>query len=94
MHCRYTPIFGSMAYERKNEKHDEIPYEESVAAIGELIKAGKIRHWGISNENAVGVIKFLEAAKKLGVPPPVSIQNDFAMVDRRFEQVIARNPKP
>lgn len=83
---RYTPTFGSLGYVRSNERSDDISYEESVGAIGELIKAGKIRHWGISNENAVGVLKFIEAAKKLGVAPPVSIQNDFSMVDRRFEQ--------
>ena len=57
-----------------------------MVITGELIKAGKIKFWGISNENAVGVIHFIAAARKLGVPPPISIQNDFAMVDRRFEQ--------
>jgi len=148
-----------------------VAIEEQVAAIGELIKSGKIRYWGLSNENAFGVTKvraasaprgnlldftirgqaridpsrlsarhfaaapaslprtcrryanvrlpclvstraysdtgpalpplfrrppsplsalltaqFVHACEKLGVPLPVSIQNDFAFVDRRFEQ--------
>uniref|UniRef100_A0A7S0YZV7 NADP-dependent oxidoreductase domain-containing protein n=1 Tax=Hemiselmis tepida TaxID=464990 RepID=A0A7S0YZV7_9CRYP len=83
---RNTPTFGALDYQRSKDNDDDVSFDESVGAIGELIKAGKVKHWGISNENAVGVVKYLEAAKRLGVPPPVSIQNDFALVDRRFEQ--------
>ena len=46
-----------------------------VLAVGELIKAGKVRHWGLSNESAHGVTMFCEAAKRLGVPLPITIQN-------------------
>jgi hypothetical protein len=42
--------------------------------MGELIKAGKIKAWGVSNETTFGVCKMCEAAKRLGVPLPVSIQ--------------------
>uniref|UniRef100_A0A7S1DKA7 NADP-dependent oxidoreductase domain-containing protein n=1 Tax=Hemiselmis andersenii TaxID=464988 RepID=A0A7S1DKA7_HEMAN len=83
---RGTPTFGALEYKRSMDNDDDVSFDESVGAIGELIKAGKVKHWGISNENAVGVMRFLESAKRLGVPPPVSIQNDFALVDRRFEQ--------
>ena len=40
------------------------------------------RHWGLSNETSYGVAQMCEAAKRLGVPPPISIQNDFAPVYR------------
>jgi len=83
---RYTPLFGELAYARSKERDDAVSIEEQVAAIGELIKSGKVRYWGLSNENAFGVTLFVQACKKLGVPLPVSIQNDFAFVDRRFEQ--------
>lgn len=83
---RYTPCFGALGYVRANERQDAVAIEEQVAAIGELIKSGKIRYWGLSNENSFGVTKFVHACQKLGVPLPVSIQNDFAFVDRRFEQ--------
>jgi hypothetical protein len=39
---------------------------------------GKIREWGVSNETTFGVCRMAEAAKRLGVKPPVSIQNDGA----------------
>jgi aryl-alcohol dehydrogenase-like predicted oxidoreductase len=84
---RYTPLFGELSYKRGSERgHDSVDMEETVSAVGELIKAGKIRYWGLSNENAFGVTKFVHVCQKLGVPLPVSIQNDFAFVDRRFEQ--------
>jgi len=83
---RYTPVFGELSYKRASERADAVTIEEQVAAIGELIKSGKIRYWGLSNENAFGVTKFVHACEKQGVPLPVSIQNDFAFVDRRFEQ--------
>ena len=53
-----------------------------VLAVGELIKAGKVRHWGLSNETAYGVTRFCEAAKRLGVPLPITIQNDYSLGDR------------
>jgi len=44
------------------------PYiKETVAALGELIAAGKIRHYGLSNETTYGVCEFVRAADELGV---------------------------
>lgn len=42
--------------------------------MGELIKAGKVKHWGVSNETTFGICQLCETAKRLGVPLPVSIQ--------------------
>jgi len=85
--ARYTPMFGFKAYERRLERTSEaVPsIDEQVAAMGELMKAGKIRAWGLSNENGVGVTLFLESARRLGVPAPATIQNDFSLVQRKFE---------
>ena len=82
---RYTNIFAARAYKRAGERAST-PIDEQVSAMGELLAAGKIRAWGLSNENAHGVARFLEAAARLGVPPPVSIQNDFSLLHRRFEE--------
>ena len=61
-------------------------FEEICLAMGELIKSGKIRGWGMCNDNAFGLTACCEVAKRLGVPPPVSMQNDFSMNDRRAEE--------
>ena len=60
-------------------------FERQVKAVGKLIKAGLIKHWGLSNENAYGITMFCLAADKLGVPRPVSCQNDFSMLNRTYE---------
>lgn len=85
---RYAPVFGKRQYiysAASADGADGAPIEESVAAIGELIKAGKVRFWGLSNETPFGLCAFAAAAKKLGVPAPVSVQNDYSLLDREFD---------
>lgn len=53
-----------------------------VQAVGELIKVGKIKNWGLCNETAYGVTMFCETANRLGVPLPITIQNDYSLCDR------------
>ncbi|KAF6257801.1 aldo/keto reductase [Scenedesmus sp. NREL 46B-D3] len=91
--ARYVPIFGGRQYHPDRER-DAPSIEEQVAAMGELIKAGKIKHWGLSNETTFGVCQFCETAKRLGVPLPVSIQNDFSPVLRVFEGELAEACAP
>lgn len=75
--------FGKHMYDPELQKNYEpTPFEESVAAVGELLESGKIKQWGLSNENAYGVTMMCETAKRLGVPLPVSIQNDYSITDR------------
>ena len=68
-------------------------YEPRMIAVletmQELIKAGKIRHWGLSNETAWGVMKYTMLADKLGLPKPVSVQNPYSLLDRRDDGALA-----
>ena len=50
-------------------------FEETLGGLDMLLKAGKIKHWAISNETCWGTTMWCETAKKLGVPLPVCIQN-------------------
>lgn len=54
-------------------------------AMGDLIKAGKIRCWGLSNESSYGTMMMCMAADRLNVPRPVSIQNSYNLIGRHFE---------
>ena len=54
-----------------------------------LIKAGKIRHYGLSNETAWGVCEFRRVARELGVPGPVTIQNSYSLVSRSVDNDLA-----
>ena len=68
---RYAALWGRNQFRDTSAKvYVPIPFEEQVQAVGDLIKAGKIRHWALSNETAYGVCKMCEVAAKLGAPPP------------------------
>ena len=54
--------------------------------MGALIAQGKIRGWGMCNDNAYGLAGSCAAAKMAGVPPPVSMQNDYSLIDSRAEE--------
>lgn len=69
-------------------------FEEQVSAVGELIKEGKIKYWGVSNETTFGICQLCETAKRLGVPLPVSIQNDVSIVQRLYEADLAEACAP
>ena len=85
---RYVPLFGAPDYDPNNER-DSTPIVEQLEVFAELIKAGKIRYLGISNETAWGVCEFCHLAEKLGLPKIVSIQNAFSLVNRIFHINIA-----
>ena len=62
-----------------------VPIEETLAALGEMVAAGKVRHIGVANETPWGVMRYLSAARGLGLPRIVSIQNGYNLLDRQFE---------
>jgi aryl-alcohol dehydrogenase (NADP+) len=85
---RYLPLFGKSFYDPAEER-GSVPIEEQLAVFADLIKAGKIRHFGLSNESAWGACQWLRAAERTGAPKPVSIQNAFNLINRSFEPALA-----
>ena len=80
---RNVPMFGQLAFDPAGEKPSGGPtIREQVEAMAALVKAGKIRHWGLSNETTWGVCEFRQTAKALGVPGPVTLQNSYSLVSR------------
>jgi aryl-alcohol dehydrogenase-like predicted oxidoreductase len=55
-------------------------------AMEKLIQQGKIRGWGLCNDNAYGLTACCTTAKLLGTTPPCSIQGDFSLIDRKSEE--------
>lgn len=90
---RYVPLFGAGAYDVERER-EAVSYEEQVAAMDELIREGKIRHYGLSNETAWGVAQFDAVARARGYAKPVSIQNSYSLIYRDFESHLAEACAP
>jgi aryl-alcohol dehydrogenase-like predicted oxidoreductase len=61
-----------------------VPIEESLKAFDELIREGKVRYIGTSNDSAYGLTKANEASKHLGLARFESIQNNFSLLNPRF----------
>ena len=81
---RDTNFFGKLGYYHAPEK-DGVPIEETLEALDELVKAGKIRTVGISNETAWGCAEYLRVANERDFPRIVSIQNPYNLLNRTFE---------
>jgi aryl-alcohol dehydrogenase-like predicted oxidoreductase len=67
----------------------ETPVEETLEAYGALIKAGKVRAIGASNFTAERLAASLEASEKLGLPRYESLQPEYNLMVRAFEQELA-----
>ncbi len=68
---------------------DETPIGEIVAIFDDLVKAGKIRHYGLSNESSWGVMRFIAESDMQNAARIVSLQNAYNLVNRTFEVNLA-----
>lgn len=67
----------------------DMMYEETMYALSELVSSGKVRYVGCSNETPWGLMKSLWASEKNRLIRYESIQNNFSMLNRRFEDSLA-----
>jgi aryl-alcohol dehydrogenase-like predicted oxidoreductase len=85
---RSTNFFGKLGYQHTQD-HLDTPLQETLQVLDEQVKAGKIRHVGLSNETPWGTMKFLGLADSGTLPRPVSIQNPYNLLNRTFEVGLA-----
>lgn len=85
---RKTNTFGKLGYEH-DPKDEFVAFEETLDALQGLIRAGKVRHVGVSNETPWGVMQFLRLAEQKGLPRIASIQNPYNLLNRSFEVGLA-----
>ena len=68
---------------------DEISIGETLRALDELVKAGKIRAVGLSNESAWGTMTFLKESEMHGLVRIASVQNAYSLINRTNETALA-----
>ena len=84
---RKTNFFGRLGYEYSNEMGVSI--EETLDAMSMLVKSGKVKYIGISNETPWGTNKYLQLAKDAGHEKIISIQNPYSLLNRIYEVGLA-----
>ena len=83
---RSTNYFGQRGYQHDPKDAWEDNIHQVLETLGELIRQGKIRHVGLSNETPWGVMRFLEEAKMHpNLPRMITIQNPYNLLNRQFE---------
>lgn len=81
---RNVPMFGKIGFDPAQER-PTVAIEEQLSVLSELVRSGKVRHIGVSNETAWGVSEFIKVAERLGLQRIVSIQNPYNLINRAFE---------
>jgi len=85
---RTTNFFGKLGVDSLVDE-DAVSLEESILALGDLIQAGKIRHYGLSNETPWGVMEACRVAHAHHLSRPVSVQNPYNLLNRSYEVGLA-----
>ena len=81
---RNVPAFGQQYYDPAQER-SQTSIHEQLEALGRLVREGKVRHIGLSNETPYGVHEFVRLAEQHGLPRIATVQNVFCLVSRALE---------
>lgn len=86
---RQTNTFGVRDYKHNpNDKWDD-NFNEILRNLDDIVKSGKVRQIGISNEKAWGTMRYLQESKQHNLPRPITIQNAYSLLNRVFEGDLA-----
>jgi len=86
---RAVSTFGSNDTIFRNVREQAHSIESTLDVLGELVRAGKLRHVGLSNETTWGAMRYLAHAEHKGAPRIASLQNAYSLVNRTLEVNLA-----
>lgn len=81
---RNANFFGKLGYKHSADEQ-ATPIEETLGTLAELVKEGKVRHIGLSNETPWGTNEYLRLSREHNWPRIVSVQNPYNLLNRTFE---------
>ncbi len=85
---RYVPNFGQAFYDPAEER-TATSIENQLEALDSVVKAGKVRYIGLSNESPWGVMQFMSIARERNLPVAASIQNAYSLLNRTYEPALS-----
>jgi aryl-alcohol dehydrogenase-like predicted oxidoreductase len=81
---RNVPMFGALYFDPQAERA-VTPIDEQLRGLQRLVRSGKVRHVGVSNETPWGVAEFVRLADSAGLPRIVSVQNAYSLLNRSVD---------
>lgn len=84
---RKVNFFGQRGFTVQEDSWED-NFQSVLEVLSELIREGKIRQIGVSNETPWGIMRFLEESKKHGLPKIATTQNPYSLVNRTFESTL------
>jgi aryl-alcohol dehydrogenase-like predicted oxidoreductase len=81
---RSVPAFGQIYYDPTKER-SKTPIYEQLEAMNKLVRQGKVRYVGVSNETPYGVHEFVRVAEQYDLPRIASVQNAYSLVSRTVD---------
>ncbi len=81
---RNLPLFGMMAFDPSKDRVVTSMHTQ-LEALGQLVKAGKVRAIGLSNESPYGMCEFVHLAEQHGLPRVATVQNAYSLLNRTHE---------
>jgi aryl-alcohol dehydrogenase-like predicted oxidoreductase len=84
---RNQPMFGQWQFDPTKDR-ECTPIRAQLEALSELVKEGKVRYIGVSNEHPWGIMEFRKIAAEFGLPHIVSTQNAYNLLNRTYETTL------
>ena len=85
---RHVPAFGQLYFDPQKDDANLMSIHEQLKALNKLVRDGKIKNIGLSNETPFGVHEFIRIAEEYQLPKIVSVQNPYCLINRSIENAL------
>ncbi|MDM7456071.1 MAG: aldo/keto reductase [Tepidimonas sp.] len=85
--ARHVPMFGAISFDPSKDRPCA-SIAEQLEAMDVLVRTGKVRYIGLSNETPYGVHEFVRVAEQAGLPRVVTVQNPYCLINRSYENAL------
>lgn len=85
---RHVPAFGMMYFDPSKDDRSVSSIHEQLQALGQLVRDGKVRAIGLSNESPYGVHEFVRLAEQHGLPRVATVQNPYCLINRVVDNAL------
>lgn len=85
---RHVPAFGQLYFDPQKDDENLISIHDQLKALSKLVRDGKVKNIGLSNETPFGAHEFIRIAEEYELPKIVSVQNPYCLINRSIENAL------